>query len=293
MRGFVNAACEGRFSYETAVTVREFVLPLCVDYIVYYEGANQLQKNVLRHLVVEEGDAVSRPDLPGLFDARSAAVDGEGRWLYEHSALARRAHTVSMGSELLAEPKKPQQRLELPDGLADGQVDLSRADELLDLATILRDLQTISDDATAVGARLVLCSFQFLVHEGMRVHPVRGEHIYRDINGFYWPIRYAHLRTLVDLQNAWFRAWAESAAVDFLDTAAAMSDDHAYYVDSIHKSEIGSRMHGWVTFPSLLPLIKRDLQRGVVPVPDREPAQRHPAIGPMRRVSIEEFERSK
>jgi hypothetical protein len=50
----LNAACEGYLSSETAHNVRHVVLPLAVDYVVYYEGADQLQlPQLMRHVHIE------------------------------------------------------------------------------------------------------------------------------------------------------------------------------------------------------------------------------------------------
>ncbi|MCA8976050.1 MAG: hypothetical protein KDC98_15110 [Planctomycetes bacterium] len=217
----LNAGCEGYYSIETVRNVRHYVLPLAVDYVVYYEGANQCQKlQAMRHVRLDEAEPPPPPTV-GLFGA-TATTKEDRSWFFDHSAAARRLHTVLARGQRLAEPAKPAQRLELPDGLGEDRIDLARADELLGLGDILRDLGTIRREVEAARARLLLCSFKWFVHDGLELDPVRGEQVYRHLNESMWPVSYANLRRLTDLQNRWFAAWAAANDVDFLDVAAAM-----------------------------------------------------------------------
>ncbi|MCA8951420.1 MAG: hypothetical protein KDE27_18070 [Planctomycetes bacterium] len=282
----LNAGCEGYTSADIVPTVRHYVLPLAVDYVVYYEGANQLHREqLLRHVAID-GEVPPPPALGGLFDPTAAAT--RGGWLYRNSAAVRRLHTVGAG-EPLAEPPKPAQRLVLPDGLAD-TVDLARAGEVLGLGDILADLDRIRTDVSAAGARLVLGSFKHFVRDGLVLDPVRGEQVYRLLNEFYWPVSYAHLARLAALQNRWFEAWAAARGVDFLAVAAALPDDGACYTDVVHKTALGSRCHAWVTAALLIPLLERDLRAGTLPVSDDHADPRHPNVPPMRRLTARELD---
>jgi len=285
----INAACEGYYSYETAVNVRHYVVPLAVDYVLYYEGANQLQApQVMPHVRIE-GAVPPAPQLPGLFDP-TAAAKGERQWLYEHSAAARRLHTVLVRGQPIAEPSKPAQTLTFPDGLDESRIDLARAGEVLGLGQILSDLATIRTDVAAAGGKLVLSSFRWFVHDGLCVDPIRGEHVWRQLNETCWPVSYALMRRLADLQNRWFAAWAAANHVPFLDVAAALPADERLYTDAIHKSGLGSRCHAWAACALLLPQIERDLRSGTVPVPDPHADGTHPNVPPLRRLTRAELD---
>jgi hypothetical protein len=285
----INAGCDGYRSDEIAATVRHYVLPLEVDYVVYYEGANQMQLAQVERHVRRDGPKPPLPMLPGLFDP-TAAAQGDNRWLYEHSAGMRRLHTVLAGKTLLAEPPKPAQSLVLPQGLDEQSIDLSRAGEVLDLGPVLADLATIRADVVAAGGRLVLCSYRWFVHDSLLLDPVLGEHVYRYLNRQYWPVSYAILRRLADLQNRWYAEWARANDVAFLDIAAALPQDGRLYTDAVHKTGLGSRCHGWAAFALLLPLIERDLADGRIPTPDRRADAEHPNVHPMRSFTTAELD---
>lgn len=276
----INAGCEGYLSTESAANVQHYVLPMAVDYVVYYEGANQLQLPHVRRFVQVAEPVPPMPDVAGLFRP-AAAAQGAAFW-FHFSAAARRLHTVLARGEPLAEPDKPGQELALPAGLDEQQVDLARAGEVLELGQIFASLGAIRGHAEAAGARLVLCSFRWCVHDGLLLDPVRDEHVYRHLNNAYWPLSYRTLRRLGDLQNRWFRAWAAANQVDFVDVAGAIPHDTRLYHDAIHNTYLGARCHAWALLAALQPLIRRDLASGRIPVPDRSADGVHPNVAPMR-----------
>ena len=286
----INAGCEGYSSTDIAETVRHHVLPLAIDYVVYYEGANQMQQpHVMRHLRIE-GEVPPKPPLTGFLDAK-AAVQGERQWLYQHLASARRLQTVLVRGAPIAEPTKPPQHIEWPDGLDDDTVDLTRAGEVLALGTIMTDLEQMRADTAAAGATLVMTSYHWFVHAGLKVTPVHGERIFRQINDDYWPVSYASLQRFGAHENRWFETWAKAHDVPFLDVAKVMPEDERCYTDAIHKTAIGSRCHAWAVFCLLLPRLEQDLAANKVPLPDTRADARHPNIPPMRRKTYAEIER--
>ncbi|MBK8101460.1 MAG: hypothetical protein IPK26_30635 [Planctomycetes bacterium] len=275
----LNAGCEGYYSFEAAATVQHWVLPLCVDYVLYYEGANQLHSpQVRRHVHIDE----PTPPPPG-----PPASVAPGFWS-RHSALARRLQSVLVRGVVLTEPAKPKQTLLLPAGLE--QPDLTRAAEVADLASIFGSLEAIRTALAPGGARLVLSSFRWFVRDGQEHDPIRGYWGWDTLNNFYWPIRYGNLRALGDLQNRWFAAWAKAHDVDFVDVAAVVPEDGRLYSDHIHNTRLGARCHAWAACALLVPLLERDLQSGRIPVIDSQPDVSHPNCPPMRLLHAAELD---
>jgi hypothetical protein len=284
----LNAGCEGYVSADIRATVRHYVLPLAVDYVVYYEGANQFHAaDLLRHVRVH-GDATRPMDLlPLVADATAPSWFAR---LADRSALARRLRSLLRARGPLREPEKPAQEIALPQGLDANAVDLARAGEVLALQAICSDLAAIRADVGAAGGRLVVCSFRWLVHDGLVLDGPYGELVWRHLNADLWPCTYATVRALVDLQNRWFEVWAAANDADFLDVAAAVPQDERLHTDAIHSTPLGSRCQAWVTFAGLTRLVARDLAAGRIPVPDRHPDAVHPSIGPVRVVTRAELD---
>lgn len=260
----VNAGCEGYMSADIRATVRHYLLPLEVDYVVYYEGANHffgadLGRNVTFLEQMPRPDV--RPLLVGAED--DGLLAGAGAW----SALARRAKAaLDQTGPALAEPRKPAQHIALPEGLSlEDEPVLARAGEVLSLGRILGDLDGILAELRSHDGRLVLCSFRWFVRDGLLLDPVHGAATHRHLNGSLWPCSYATLRSLADLQNRWFAAWARRHGVDFLDVAAWLPLDQRLYTDAIHSTPLGVRMHAWAAFCGMRPLLERDLAAGAVP----------------------------
>jgi hypothetical protein len=270
----VNAARPGIGSTDIAAIVRDEVMPMEPDVILYYEGANQFFQ---KRLTTAGGDARrSARGYPPATWERFAAP------LRPWSALVRRLDrlAVIVATRNGLEAPKPPYVLDWPPGLEWADPDIGRPDLPLQLSTILADLDAIHRDADADGTQLVLSSFVWLVSDGLRLDPVRQSAIYQWLNDQGWPYTYADLRRLVDFENAVYRRWAAARDVPFIDVATAFPAAPELFIDAIHVSKTGTRLQAWLAFQGLLPLVRDRLASRAWPRPDRHPLATHPNIGP-------------
>ena len=70
-----------------------------------------------------------------------------------------------------------------------------------------------------------------------------------------------------------------------------MPQDPLLFTDSVHATELGSRLRAWVICSELLPLVAADLRRGAVPVPDTQRDAERPFRAPARHVTAAELDR--
>lgn len=289
----LNAAREAIQSADIRAIVAHELLPLAVDYVVYYEGANQcLPGTMARHVRIEGEYRLASPP-PGIAGAFDETETADTTWLdrlAQYSAAAQYLRSSLRGSALLVEPPKPKQAIELPPAF-DGQgFDLAAADGLLECGAIRADLDAIRLSLSRRGARLVLCTFARLAHDGMQLHPVYGHNVHVQLNREFWPLRYDTVRRLTELQNRFFAAWARQHDVDLIDVAADLPADARLYIDSIHHTELGVRLKAWVLFSALTRILARDLEAGVVPVPDDQRDAVHPHLGAPRLLTPQDLD---
>jgi hypothetical protein len=272
----INAAREAISSRDLRAIVSDEVLPLAVDYVVYYEGKNQLlPETLLRHAAVEGEFTLGQPPAGTLLKAQQ---DG-GATAY--SAVARYFDTATRSRQPLGEAEgKPTQHVEFPAGCESGDFPLDRAGEVLALGEIGADLQTIYEAVQAARGQLVLCTFAWLVDDGLTYDPILGEHIKADLDGAYWPLSYGTIRRAVDVQNRFFAAFARQRGLDLIDIAGTLPADPLLYIDAVHHTEMGVRLKAWVYFVALTRILERDLQRQRVPQPDARVDGTHPNIRP-------------
>lgn len=271
----MNAARESVDSHDIAAIVREEVVPLRPDLVVYYEGANQFSLNgMVRDLPM----ATAHPPEDLLPPGRLAA------WLNDaavYSALARR---VQAATGLLYRPgggaewPKPAYTLDWPKGLDEFAPDISRPDLPVNLSAILRDLDRMRGDVAAVGGELAVSSFRWLVRDGLVLDPVRHRYIIDQLNVRNFPFTYKDLARLASFQNRTFEAFARAHGLPFIDVAGTMPFDPDLYFDAIHKTYPGERMQGWVVFQALVPLIEQRLASGAWPRPVPAMPAVHPAF---------------
>jgi hypothetical protein len=281
----LNAAREAIQSPDIRAIVEDELLPLEIDYLVYYEGANQLQPATMQKHVQVEGDyqlAEPPAGLVGAYDdtenADSTWLDGLASWC----AAARYLRSALHKGEQLVEPPKPTQHITLSPDLMRGEFPLDRASGVLELSAIGQDLEAIRVAVERSGARLVLSTFWWLAKDGMVLDAVWGKNVHVHINRAYWPFRYSTVRDFASVQNRFFASWAKAHSVDLLDVAGELPQEPALAIDAIHQNELGVRLKAWVMFADLTRILERDLASGRLPVADRHPDAVHPNIGAVR-----------
>lgn len=277
----INAGREGINSNSIAEVVRQEVLPLEPDMIVYYEGSNQFWPAAFLSF---PGKPPERPRR----DPRTA-------WTSEHYlALAGRIRQLWDSMQRAGEePPKPEQKVDWPAELDEMDPALDSKLMPLNLPIILKDLETMRLAAEEVGGTFVISSFFWMVSDKLKLHPRENAGVYAYLNETFWPFTYAHMRRMADFQNRVFAKYARINKLEFADFAAHYPPDPALFIDAIHTTPAGTRLQGWVMLQQLLPMIERRLAKGVWPRPDQHSMDKHPAFEQIHLESVESFRRGK
>lgn len=262
----VNAGRLGMTSPNIAAIVRQEVMPLEPDLLVYYEGSNQFI--FADNLAGEEFPVLGRPE-----SRWEAFVRRAGPFSALVSRIARGLKSMQTSA---AEPPKPRYTLRWPEGLDRKAPDIERTDLPLDLPQIVSDLRSIRDAAAAGGAELAVSSFVLFVEDGLRTS--RGGFVYDWLNHRCWPYTYADLRMLADFQNTVFESLARTENLLFVDMARRFPMEEEWFFDAIHFTNDGIRLQAWVVLQSILPQIRERIASGAWPRPDREAIAAHPNL---------------
>lgn len=255
----LNAGREGLLSDDFVAILRDELLPLDPDIAVYYEGSNEF--NFQGMLVpyqpprqqVDPRDPVARHVVPAV--------------LREHLALANLVDRVVNGFSSLDEPRKPLHTLFWPMGVNEQAPNIQSPKLPLHLTTIIQHLDAIRGGLQSIGARLAVCSFEWLGRDGLALSGTRHAFIYKQLNTFLWPLRYSEIRRLADFQNRVLHRYAESRGVPFIDVADALPQDPNLFVDAIHMTDPGERVKAWIVFQQLAPMLRAEIESGQLPRP--------------------------
>jgi len=258
----VNAGREGILSNSIEAIVRQELLPLRPDLVVFYEGANQFWPNTFS----------ARPivKLLRVMDPRSM--------LETRSALAVRITSALAGSKAGAEPYKPPISVQWPPNLDEYDPQIGDPRLPVQLPRIVGDFDRIRQTLVGVHGTLMLSSFGWLVYPGLVVDPRRDTLLYKELNERYWPFSYAHMRRFVDFQNRVFRKYAREHDLPFNDLAAAYPRDPRLFVDSIHMTPAGVKLMAWIVFQNLVAELERRLDARSLPLADPGERLVHPAF---------------
>ena len=114
-------------------------------------------------------------------EARRKVIDA----INELATIAAILKPLDARREVLREPPKPAQSVVLPPGVGATTFDLGRAAEVLQLGTILGDLDAVRSAAEARDARLVLATFCWLVRPGLELDGLFGRNAFIQLNSAY------------------------------------------------------------------------------------------------------------
>ena len=275
----INAGREGLNSNDIAAVVRYEVLPMDVDYVIYYEGSNQFHPETVVNFPPEY--TMGQP--PAGLMPNLANVDSQDKnlldLLSEYSALAARARSIVEQFLITGqEPPKPEQTFHLPSGLNEYKPDRAHLGNALALRRILGDLDQIKQTLDDQDVKLVMTTFNWFAYDGMVLDPTRHRNLYAYLNRLYWPISYANIHRAANFQNRVFKKWAGDNQVPLIDVAGLMPRQPDLYDDAIHNTYLGSRIRAWLIFESLTPLLEQDLKAGRLPRAARFNYTEHPYL---------------
>jgi hypothetical protein len=277
----INAGREGIISTDIAAVVRDEVLPLEPDLVVYYEGGNQFHPGTV---IKPDGDPGPPPrrvlPTPVYLGPVVAFLDA-------HSALWRRVWEFwHAGLEPLAEPSKPDYEVSWPPDVNEFDPPLGHNNLPVSLTSIIRDLDHIRTVVAMSGGDLAVSSFFWLVYDGMKLDPVRNRFLFYYLNDLYFPYRYRDMERLAAFQNRTLRKFAETRGLPFLDIAGALPRDPDMFDDAVHAKYGGVRLHAWIVAQMLAPLLRKRIVSGQLPRPYQSDLQMHPAFSGSQRTVL-------
>lgn len=261
----INAGREGISSMHIEAIVRNEVLPMEPDLILYYEGVNHL-RNWIRYN--ESLGGIPEPEEDETLSAAS-----------RYSVLVLRLRKFILAYRRTGiEPIKPEHTVSWPRGVSQSKPDPFDKRLPYALPRIIEDLDDIQRLVTSQGSELALASFVFLVEDGMALDPWRDGLIEKFYRTALWPLTYAEIRDLADFENRVFQSYARARIMGFVDLAATYPQDPTLFLDGVHFNCPGIRLQAWIVFQKLLPLIQGRLASGRWPRSDEHPLQSHPGI---------------
>jgi hypothetical protein len=129
-----------------------------------------------------------------------------------------------------------------------------------------------------------------LAQDHLRLVPGRANErsIYWYLNGndVFWPLKYRDIRRFADFQNQVFQEFSKAGGGYFVDLARWFPKDPDLFIDAVHLSYPGVKLHGWITFLQLLPLVEQRLASHVSA--KAAPNTATPAFSTMTVAAIEE-----
>jgi hypothetical protein len=264
----INAGRMGINSNSIAAVVEQELVPVEPDLVVYYEGANQFWPD--RMVAIDDRRVVEPPKTTHV----------KRTVLEDYLDVVRRGLTVvdrfQGGGGY--EPRKPTSTVNWPDGVSETDPDITSPRLPMDLPNIIACLDLIRAALSPIHAELVVSSFVWIVHDGMRVDIDRDLTLFNYLNRVYWPFTYAEMRRLADFQNRVFRNYARTHGLPFIDMASDFPQEPALAADAIHLRYEGLSLQAWIYFQRLIPILEERIAAGRLPRAVQTNRAVHPAF---------------
>lgn len=266
----IHAGREGVTSTDMAATVRDEVLPLEPDLVVYYEGSNQIRPGDIEKFpegIISHYKTWRAPRFRQSIS--DAAV---------YSAILLRIVEAMGDTGVVSEPAKPAYEVVWPKDVNEFDPPLDHPHLPSNLTTILNDLDDIRSHVKDQGGELVVSSFFWLVYDGMKFDLPVQKGVYNYLNGTFFPHRYREMERIATFQNRVFQKFARTHGLPFIDIASAMPREPDLFDDAIHAKYEGVRLHGWIAAQQLAPILLERIKTGALPRPARLKLERHPGF---------------
>ena len=147
-------------------------------------------------------------------------------------------------------------RIQPPQTLSvSSRADPGRSDLPVNLPTILGDFDRMRASLRPIGAEFALSSYVWLVKDGMVLDPVRNKFLLEWLNITHFPFRYRDMARMLAFQNRVLQKYASVHHLAFFDVAKVMPMDPNLFTDGVHMTYAGVRLHAWIVFQDLVPLV--------------------------------------
>jgi hypothetical protein len=245
----LNTGRTGIDSSSIAAVVRQELVPVDPDLVIYYEGANEFAPGAM---LAWPRALPAKPAMT--FRTRTAAED--------YSAMVRRVLDAVLiaSSDDGAEPRKPRAETRWPPDVDERNPDVRHVPLPMGLHEVVANLESMRMSLAAIGAELAISSFIWMVYDGMRLNLSRHLTLYRYLNDTYWPSSYRHMRRMADFQNRVFEIYSATHGLVFLDIAKPFPRDPDLFGDAVHMTQNGLRLQAWMYLQQLVPIIEGRLR---------------------------------
>lgn len=236
----INAARVAERSMDFKAILKYEVLPASPDVVIYYEGRNQFW-----------------PQNMYTYQAKVNAYDPYNSWKYaivgrsillQRACLMLNADYITMFEPCKANVTLTEQGQKSP----------------LEIEQIEKDLDDIKLMCDSTRAKFVLCNFAMLTNDSVLRQPRYGS-VYGYLLHDFGFLPNHEIEYWMNFENAFFKSYAAKNEVPFIDVQRYLCQSPESYVDAIHLSCSGLKLHAWIVFNQLGPMLNAWIKSGELP----------------------------
>jgi hypothetical protein len=254
----LNAGREGIDTTDVAAILEQEALPLAPDYVIFFDGANQLEN---ADLLIEPAARSHRPSTAEALDVPGPLPE----WLALNSRLAK---VLNDTYRLYLAPamddwRRPKYHFKFPEQVNETTPDVASADLPLALPGYLSDLKTMTALTRSAGVPFLISTTVWLDGSELEAGGAPDQAGIRALlKAMFWPLRSPEIRRLIDFSNRALRQFAKSNDIGLLDIAKNFPRDPNLFFDAYHMNPEGLKLLAWIGLQQFLPRLADDLRDG-------------------------------
>ena len=233
------------------------MLPLAPDYVIFYDGANQLGN--AQSLVTAAGGVQSFTLEQALRGPRLFPD-----WWAAHSRFAKLANDFYQLylAPVLDALRRPHYVFRFPPGITEAKPEIDDPKLPLGLSGFLPDLKTMKNATRAAGVPFMISTLVWL--DGSELTPGNPDQaaIKALLKSMFWPLKPAEICRIIDFSNRTLREFAKSTDVGLLEIANEFPLDADLFADAYHMRPEGLKLLAWIGLQQFLPQLMQDLHNG-------------------------------
>jgi hypothetical protein len=167
----------------------------------------------------------------------------------------------------------------MPEGVDEFSPDIHQPNLPLNLNQIITDLDSIHHLLSKAKSKLIVCSFAMIAEDSLLEQNMDYASVYSYWSHDYGNVPLSVIRRFNKFENLVFKKYALKNDLLFIDVANDLVKTPSAFIDGIHLSCDGMKLHAWSVFTQVLPMIEKKIALDQLPNKFIQKDSIHPYLG--------------
>ncbi len=166
----------------------------------------------------------------------------------------------------------------MPEGIDEFNPNIHSPNLPVGLSQIVKDLDSINHYLNKNNVTLILSSFPMLAEDSLFENGLKYASVYSYWIHDFGKVPLSVIRRFNKFENLVLKKYAIANNVEFINIAEDLTKVPPAFIDGVHLSSDGLKLHAWSVFTQILPLIEKQISLNYLPQNRKQKDAFHPYI---------------